>query len=284
MAGLAGILTASNYAPETIALLQGDVPEHCGAVVIAGPRKEYSAGELARLTAYADGGGRLALLLEPDPNPAFADFLRPRGIGPAAGVVIDASGQGRPLGLGAQVPIAVKYPDHPITRGFAVFSAYDGARPLQVLQQPELGGKPVSLAQTSPRSFGTTRAGAITGYDRALDQLGPLTLAAATSIDRGPGPDDDLRLVVFGDSDFLSNAGLRFTGNRDFFLRAIGWLLGEQQTTPIPADTRPNRRLVLTDQTLALLYIINLGVLPLIPIAAGVIVYRRSRVPRRVRL
>lgn len=277
LAALAAILQASNYDAQPISLLQGDVPETCGALVIAGAREPWAPEELDRLAAYLDGGGRAALLLEPDPAPSFEGLLRPRGIDPGPGLILDASGQGQTVGLGPRSPVAIRYPDHPVTRGFAVFSTYEGARPLQIVEMPEFGGNPTALAETSPRSFATTRTDAIIAFDQARDRIGPLVLAAATTLRAGRRPDEETRLAVFGDSDFISNAGLRFNGNRDFFLRTLAWLLGEQEATIVAVDNRENRRILLTEQTRAWMYIVNLGVIPLIPLLAGVIVYLRSR-------
>ena len=101
------------------------------------------------------------------------------------------------------------------------------------------------------------------------DKPGPLTLAAATTIGTGRKTAEETRIAVFGDSDFISNAYLRRQGNRDFFLRTVAWLLGEQEATIVAVDARENRRLELTERTRAWMYIVNLGLLPLIPLSAG---------------
>lgn len=269
-------LEAANYQPQPVSLLEGHVPQECGALVVAGPRQAFLPNEVERLTAYTDRRGRLAVLLEPDPAPAFGELLGPRGIEPGAGRILDASGAGSGLGLGSTAPLALSYPDHPVTRGFASATFYEGARPLTVLAQPEVGGKPTAIAETSPRSFATTRTDAIIGFDEARDRRGPLTLAAATTLKAGRLPGEETRLVVFGDSDFVSN-GSRWAPNREFFLRALAWLLGEQEATIVAVDNRENRRILLTERMRAWMYIVNLGVLPLIPLVAGVVVYLRSR-------
>jgi len=104
-----------------------------------------------------------------------------------------------------------------------------------------------------------------------------VNLAAATSIGTPGRPEEDVRLVVLGDSDFVSNAFLRRQGNRDFFLRTLAWLMGEQEATIVAVDDRENRRTELTEAMRAWMYIINLGVLPIIPLLAGIMVYVRSR-------
>lgn len=277
LSSLSATLQASNYQVDTVSLLEGDVPAKCNALVIAAPQDAYSQPELDRLTAYTDRQGPVAVLLEPDPAPSFADWLKPRGIVPGGGVIVDTSGAGQTVGGGPRTPLAVRYLDHPVTRGFDIATLYDGARPLQVLDHPEYGGHPTGLAQTSARSFTTTQTDAVPAFDRAKDTAGPLTLAAAVARQVGKREDEQARLVVFGDADFISNAFVRRQGNRDLFLRSVAWLLGEQEATVVVADARENRRIDLTERMRTWMYLVNLGVLPLIPLVAGLVAYFRSR-------
>jgi hypothetical protein len=274
---LRAILEGSNYEPQAISLLEGDVPAECAAVVVAGARQGYTPDEISRLAKSADSRGRIAILLEPDPAPSFAGIIGPRGIEPGAGRILDASGAGSGLGLGPTAPFAIVYPDHPVTRGFGAATFYEGARPLRVHDRPEHGGKPSRLAETSPRSFATAREESIIGFDESTDQRGPLTLAAAVAFKTGRSGEDEARIAVFGDSDFIANSGIRFSNNREFFLRTLAWLLGEQEATFVSVANRENRRILLPQRTLVWMYVVNLGLLPLIPLIAGVVVYVRSR-------
>ena len=275
LALLAATLEASNYRTETISLLSAEVPDVCGAVVIAGPQQDVTDLEMHRINAYGHRQGNLAVLLEPDPAPPFVSWLRPRGIEAASGTIVDV-GAGRSVGGDARTAPAAAYLDHPITRGFNIVAIFERARPLHVIDPAEFGGRPSSLAQTGPRSFATTSGDSEPLFDPARDQAGPLTLAAATSLPVGR-PEEQMRLAVFGDSDFISNAFLRRSGNRDLFLRTLAWLLGEEEATVVAIAPRENRRMELTEGTRAAMYLVNLGVLPLIPVVAGIIVFLRSR-------
>jgi hypothetical protein len=278
LARLTATLEASNYRTERITLLEADVPGECAAVIMAGPRHEYSVAELERLTAYGRHGGRLAVLVDPDPLPSLHGWMTPLGIEPLARSIVDVSGAGRTVGGGPRTPLAVAYGTHDITRGFEIATMFDEVRPLRALEHPSSGGRPVVLAQTSPRSFATAATDSEPTFDAARgDTQGPFVLAAATSIGPAARPKEQFRLVVFGDSDFISNGYLRRQGNRDFFLRALAWLLGEEEATVVAVDERENRRIELTEQTRAWMYVINLGLVPLIPLVAGVIVFIRSR-------
>jgi ABC-type uncharacterized transport system involved in gliding motility auxiliary subunit len=276
LALLAATLAAGNYRSEPISLLEDSVRTDCAAVVVAGPAQPLAVSELKRLDAYYEAHGRIAVLLEPDPAPSLNEWLRPRGFEPGSGAIVDASGAGQSVGGGPRTPLGLKYHDHPVTRGFEIATMYDGARPLSVIDHPEFGGKPVALAETSARSFATTSTEPAPTLTQGSDVPGPLTLAGAIAAGGGR-QDRDTRLVVVGDADFISNAWIRRQGNRDFFLRTLAWLIGEQEATVVSVDSRENRRIELTQGTRAWMYIVNVGLLPLIPLLAGIVVYIRSK-------
>ncbi len=271
-------LEASNYRTERVSLLEGEVPTQCAALVVPGARQEFAPGEMDRLTNYLGRAGRIAFLLEPDPLPSFHDWLTERGIEPLPGSIVDASGAGRSVGGGPRTTLALSYGSHQITRGFEVATLFEGARPLRMVEQPQFGGKPLALAQTGARTFSSVSTEPAPTLDTARgDTNGPFSLAAVTSIGGVNQVDQQVRIVVIGDSDFISNAFVGRQGNRDFFLRGLSWLLGEEEATIVAVDGRQNRRIELTERTRALMYIIDLGVLPLLPLVAGVVVFIRNR-------
>jgi ABC-type uncharacterized transport system involved in gliding motility auxiliary subunit len=245
--------------------------------VIAGPTQSLTPIELKNLDAYYDANGRVALLLEPDPSSSFVDWLRPRGFEPVAGAIVDTSGAGQSVGGGPRTPLGLKYHDHPVTRGFEIATMYDGARPVKVIDHPDFGGKPYALVETSARSFATTSTEPAPVPQGGKDIAGPLTVAGAIAIGGGKAQDQETRLVVVGDADFVSNAWLRRQGNRDFFLRTLAWLIGEHEATVVAVEGRENRRIELTQSTRAWMYILNVGLLPLVPLLAGIVVYLRSK-------
>ena len=274
---LAATLAAGNYRTEPISLLEDKVRSDCTVVVIAGPVQPLASSELKRLDAYYEAHGRIAILLEPDPAPSLDEWLRPRGFAPGSGAIVDASGAGQSVGGGPRSPLGLKYHDHPVTRGFEIATMYDGARPLRVIEHPDFGGRPVALAETSARSFATTSPDPAPTLKPGRDVPGPLTLAAAVATGGGGRQDRETRLVVVGDADFISNAWLRRQGNRDFFLRTLAWLIGEQEATVVSVDSRENRRIELTQSARAWMYIVNIGLLPMIPLLAGIVVYLRGK-------
>lgn len=272
-------LEAANYRVQQISLLEGDVPPHCSVLVIAGPREPFAEVEMQRLERYAQTAGGLAVMVDPDPAQSLAPWLRQYGIEPEPGIVVDMSGTGRQIGAGPEVPLVFTYGDHEITRDFGIATMLDGARSLKVAEQGPLGGRPLALASTTERSFVTTElAGNQIRVDPNRDRKGPFVLAAVTSLKiAGPGRPEELRMAVYGDADFISNARLRSQGNRDLFLRSIAWLASEEQATIVSVEGHENRRIELTERATIWMYLVNVGFLPLLPLTLGIIAFLRSK-------
>ena len=85
------------------------------------------------------------------------------------------------------------------------------------------------------------------------------------------------RLVVFGDSDFASNAQLSSAGNPTVFLNTINWLVERENLLAIPPRKAEQIQLGLSRSELSSIYLLVLLVLPLASLAAGIGVYLRRR-------
>ena len=105
----------------------------------------------------------------------------------------------------------------------------------------------------------------------AESAMPPPTAPAAGSAPR-PG-----RLVVFGDSDFASNAQLTSVGNPTLLLNALNWLVERENLLAIPAKKADQIQLNLTRRDLSTIYLIVLVALPLASLSVGVGVYLRRR-------
>src|SRR5690606_21257784 len=114
--------------------------------------------------------------------------------------------------------------------------------------------------------------------DADADELaGPLDLGFALSR-VSPRPDRrEQRVIVLGDGDFLSNSFLGNGGNREFGQRAFDWLLGDDAQILVPDRSAPDRELRLSQRALGLTALGFLVVLPLLLVAAGLLVWWRRR-------
>jgi ABC-type uncharacterized transport system involved in gliding motility auxiliary subunit len=92
------------------------------------------------------------------------------------------------------------------------------------------------------------------------------------------------RIVVYGDSDFASNARVALLGNKDLFLNTIQWLVGEEKLItqrPKDRETMPQLSTVtLTARESRRLFWLAAVIEPLMVLAIGVFVsiYRRRKV------
>ena len=72
------------------------------------------------------------------------------------------------------------------------------------------------------------------------------------------------RMVVVGDSDFLSNAYVGLSGNSDFLLNIVQWLTKDERFISIPVKETKFKVLLLTQHQRFLMLLFNIAILPLI--------------------
>jgi ABC-type uncharacterized transport system involved in gliding motility auxiliary subunit len=65
--------------------------------------------------------------------------------------------------------------------------------------------------------------------------------------------------------------------NRDLALRMIAWLAGEEESRIVSVAERQNRRIAMSEAGRTAMYVVNLVLLPLIPVVLGFLLLFRSR-------
>jgi len=284
----ADALRNENYrADELVLAARGEVPEDADAVVLAGPTRPLLPEEHDGLRRYLEGGGALLVLLDPMAQTDLYDDLEAWGVEVGDDFVIDqVQGLfGRPA-----TPLAAQYGDHPITRDLREVTLFHLVRSVQ---PREAAGDLRSIVYTSESSWAETNLEEQPelGPD---DRKGPVSVAVAGTLRSGDGEEGDGaeaaeadagaagRLVVVGDSDFASNELIGAYRNRDLFLNAINWLLGDVEAISI----RPNRarasRLQLSTEQFARIRTLSLFVLPeALAVLGAVAWWSRRRAPGR---
>jgi ABC-type uncharacterized transport system involved in gliding motility auxiliary subunit len=264
-------LKLENYLVETVVLAQtGAVPEDAAVVVIAGPRTDFLPPEIEALRTYLGDAGKLVMAIDPvekadAPQPTnLIELAREWGITIGNNVVVDVSGMGQLIGTDASVPVAASYPSHPITDRFAILTAYPLAREVAPATGETEGRTAQSFVESSGRSWAEAdiksllAGGEVTLDQSQGDKPGPVSLAAAVAVpaEREAKPEEtagtpeapspETRVVVFGDSDFASNAALGIQGNRDLFMNALGWASQQEGLIAIRPREAEDRRITLT--------------------------------------
>jgi ABC-type uncharacterized transport system involved in gliding motility auxiliary subunit len=158
---------------------RSQVPADASEVVVAGPKRTLFSGEAQALKDYLATGGSVLLMVDPENNPGLDNLLTDWGVKLDRQIAIDASGQGRTVGLGPATPLVSKYGNHPITREFGSgFSFYPLARPITI--NPVEGVQETPLILTGEQSWGESNPEKQPlQFDPKTDLPGPLTLGVA---------------------------------------------------------------------------------------------------------
>jgi ABC-type uncharacterized transport system involved in gliding motility auxiliary subunit len=260
-----------NYeAKELVLVRESKLPADAAIVVVAGVQKDLLPTEVDALASYVAAAGKVLFMVDPMQAPGVTALLERYGLGLGNDIVLDVSPLSRLNNFGPGAPIVVDYPQHPITRGFRAYTIFPEARTVTTKEKPPEGATVQALAQTSSQSWAERNLEAVRRGEFKPDPgdpVGPLTLAAVATVDAKDVPDErkgaKARLVVIGDSDFVTNRWLNFEANRDFFLNILSWLAEEENLISIrPKESRPSPIFLTDRQSLAF----NL-VPPLIPLA-----------------
>jgi len=226
------------------------IPDNSAVLVVAAPTVALLPGEIGIIKQYIQGGGNLLLLSEPDNNP-LAILQEALGIRQHPDKIIDNST--RIYGIDdPSFVIANSYSPHPITRGLQLISLYPVAAVLSFDKSSEFQAQ--TLLETSGQA------------------PSPFAYALTRNIDK-----KQQRIVVIGDSDFLSNAYLGNVGNLDVGIRIINWLMHNDEYIDIPAQTATGKKLELSAPAVAVMGFGFLLGLPLLLLGAGFIIWRKRK-------
>lgn len=294
---ITGALTGDNFETAPLALAQeATIPDDATVVVIAGPTSDFLDGEIDALTQYLGRGGKVLLMIDAPDNtggpavPKLVALARAWGFELGNDIVLDASGLGRAIGAGPEVPLAMTYPAHPITNNFRVMTAFPLTRSVTPVEGGVDGRFPQPLVQTSPRSWAEKDIKSLFATntstpDEETDTAGPITIAAAVTAaaTNAPAPAEpdaptvESRMVVVGDSDFATNGTLGIPGNKDLFLNMMNWLAQQENLIAIRPVDPADRRVQLTEDQTSRIFWLTLVIFPLAFIAMGVRVWWTRR-------
>ena len=87
----------------------------------------------------------------------------------------------------------------------------------------------------------------------------------------------EIRVAVFGDSDFAANGALGIQGNRDLVLNAMSWLAEQENLISIRPRQPEDRRITLTADQQFRVVLASLLLIPALIIGAGVLTWWRRR-------
>ena len=253
------------------------VPDNTSVLVIASPRTEFLPGEAGTIIEFLQAGGNLLWLTDPGYSDGLDPLRQYLGVAFAQGTIIDIAGQ--VIGIDdPTITLATRqlYTDHPAVNGFDQTTLFPHAAALQPDQ--DSGWQAVPLVTSSTHTW--LERGSLqgqVGFDEATDALGPFNLALALERQAPNANSAIQRVVVIGDSDFITNAYIDNNGNLELGQRLVEWLLDDDSFIDIPARTAEDAQLELSS-TMAI--IIGVGLLIVIPAGlctTGIVIWWRRR-------
>ena len=270
---------------------KGSIPADAAVVVVAGPRAAFLEPEAAALKSYAEGGGRILLMLDPvlpqagapESDLGIGSFLAAYGLKLGADIVIDPA-NAVPM-VGPETLIANSYGSHPIVRSLSEEGlpvVFPLARSVSKPDKPPEGYTETMLAQTSKDGWGETSLTKLDTVQKDKDDTqGPVTIAVAVEAekkDKDPkAPSKPFRLVVIGNSRFAANGSLGNAGNANLLLNAVNWLSGQERLVGIAPKTPEQASLALTRTQVNRIGLFTILGLPAFAIVLGVWVWYRRR-------
>jgi len=98
-----------------------------------------------------------------------------------------------------------------------------------------------------------------------------------------PAGERKSRILIVGDSDFITDNFIGMLGglgrqNLAFAAMAVNWLVKNEKLVSIPAKEPPERPYSVTDAQRRFTWALTAGIVPLLIIIAGVLVWWRRRV------
>jgi ABC-type uncharacterized transport system involved in gliding motility auxiliary subunit len=200
-----------------VRVLEGgaNVPQDAGLVVLVGTARDLGEAEVEALGAWVRAGGKLMVLSDPGTPPRVARLLGRFGIELAGDLIVDE--RGRLFGTDGLSARVAYLNQGLVPAALDVRALLPEAQSVRLVDVPDVESDYLAMtpedtwADVDRRAAESGTAPFRPGHDRR----GPLPVAALAQAGDG-------RLLVVGDSDFVTNLHVNVLGNRDLFLTAAG--------------------------------------------------------------
>jgi ABC-type uncharacterized transport system involved in gliding motility auxiliary subunit len=288
-------LLSARLASQNVELLplklgeQEGVPADADAVMVAGPKFQFSAPAVAALQAYLGKPGRLLLLLDPGAPTGLEGILAEQG------VVVDAdkifrkvavlSTAGLTQGLNEET-VGTRFSGHPAIQWIeSVGGSLRFGPSRSITIKPVVAASPVKsemLVETSDRYWAKPwplAAGKKSDFVDGEDRKGPFAVAAVVdgSVPGDKGKESPaLRAVVVGSASAFANQNISPL-EVDFMVNSIQWVLGRSESLGISPKTPKDFSVSLDDGQQRVIMLGTLLGIPAITGILGLLVWWRRR-------
>ena len=285
------LLADNNITSRTVMIdLQGEVPEDCDLLIIAGAKKHLTERENLIVSKYLNSGGEALFLIEnimvttPDKplteqeallNPSLNNILNKWGVEVASDVVVDLANY---VGQDVGSPATKNYLKHKAIVSDLDYTFYVRPRSLSMIdgRRSTIRIAPLVLTTSKDSSWGETNRTLDVKYNEGVDVPGPVPIAFVIWEPKYKGKDSDTRMAVYTDSDFLTNIYIDQHSNAQMGVNVVNWLIEEDYKTFLSKEHVEVPRLDLTSGQKNIIKI-TLVAVPSVILLLGLFVWFRTR-------
>ncbi len=249
-------------------------------LVLGSISKPLLDNEQKKLVQYINAGGQLLWLQDPALDNSQLSIANSLNINFIDGVVIDNNQKVNAmlkLSHPAIIPV-LEYHRHPITEKMQYFTLFTSASAITSNSfNQAIDNKWIStdLLITSSSSWSETSSLMETvEYNKGDDFLGPLSIGIAQQ--RQTISEDEKqsqRVVIIGDTDFITNNNIGQGANLDFILNTFNWLTSNDKLIAIAPKNAPDLQLNLSAPAAAIIGLGFLIFMPLLFFISGAVIW-----------
>ncbi|MEN9434166.1 MAG: hypothetical protein RLZZ422_1755 [Pseudomonadota bacterium] len=233
------------------------IPTNTSLVVLAAPQSNLLESEVKLLSDYIKQGGNLLWLQDPGDLKGLGELANSLNIKIHQGTVVDANESLQAM-LGikhpAVVPVIEYDPRSKLTRNLKIQTIFPFATMVTRNQAPDGEKSEVWLTeeflQTLPQSWLEVEPlqDKVVYDDTKGDLMGPITigLSLARTLEENSSTKTSMiqnkqqRVVIIGDSDFLTNQFIGYGGNLDLATQIFNWLSADDALVGIKSNPAPD--------------------------------------------
>ena len=273
-------LEDEGYACEDLNLTFGGISEDASVLFVVVPQKDFTGDEINIIDEYMDGGGKIFYISSPGASrlEKLESYLGEWGIGLNRDYIIEEdSNRAYQTRLGLPIP-APKLLEHSITsniiKGDLIFMA-PNSESISLSESNIRHAKLTPLLETSEKSYGKTNLSSEIIAKEEGDINGPLTVAALAEAQDQTGAKIAVLSSYYSmEQSYLDEATF---ANSDFLLNLAAYLTENKNPLDIRAKVISASSITMNQTQVIVTYIIVQYFIPIIIIAAGIIVWLKRR-------